>query len=125
MQVPPMAEEEPLQGLAQVLHQVEPVDDLHRLWGAVPNPFGVQPTPIPADDLNAGMRLQPLRSGQGRALGEQIQHPMALEITDNRPKASPSPPGPFVKPDHPWGRTEWAGRPLHQAQDRPITPREA
>lgn len=125
IQVPPTAEKEPLQGVAQVPHQVEPIDDLHRLWGAVPNPFGVQPTPIPADDLNAGMRLQPLRSGQGRALGEQIQHVMALEITDDRPKASPSPPSPLVKPDHPRGRQAWKGRPLHQTQDRPITPREA
>jgi hypothetical protein len=120
-----MAEEEPRPGVAQVLPQVEPIDDLHRLWGAVPNPLGVQPTPLPADDRTAGMHLQPLRNGQGRALGEPIKHVIALESPDDRPTASPAPPGPCIKPDHPWGRKAWEGRPVHQTQDRPITPREA
>jgi hypothetical protein len=60
-----MAEEEALQGLAQVPHQVEPIDDLDRLGGAVPNPLGIEPTPIPADDLDARVRLQPLRDRVG------------------------------------------------------------
>jgi hypothetical protein len=89
----------------------------------VPNPCGGQPTPITADDLNAGMRLQPLRDGGGRALGEQINHVMTLEIADNRPKASPAPPAPFIKPNHPWDRRGWEGLPMHQTQDWPITPR--
>jgi hypothetical protein len=52
------------------LHQVEPIDDLDRLWGSVPNPLGVEPTAIAADDLDTGVRLQPLRDRSGRALGK-------------------------------------------------------
>jgi hypothetical protein len=125
MKVPPMAEEEPLQGVAQVLHQVEPIDDLHRVGGAKPNPFGVQSTPIPADDLDAGIRLQPLRNGQGRALGEQIKHLMALEITDDRPKAPASPPGPLVEPDHAWGRNRGKGGTMDETHHRPVTSGDA
>jgi len=65
VKVPPIAEKEPLQGIAQILHQVEPIDDLDRLWGTVPNPFGIEPTPIAADDLDTRLRLQPLRDRWG------------------------------------------------------------
>ena len=39
MKVPSIAEKEPLQGLAQVPHQVEPVDDLDRLGRPLPKAF--------------------------------------------------------------------------------------
>ena len=38
IQVPPIAEKEPLQGIAQILHQVEPIDDLEGLRRPLPNP---------------------------------------------------------------------------------------
>ena len=125
IKVPPIAEKEPLQGLAQILHQVEPIDDLDRLRRPLPNPLGIETTAIAADDLDARVRLQPLRDRGGRALREQIQHVMALEITDNGPEPSASPPGPFVEPDHPGGRKEREGRTMDQTHDRPITPRYA
>jgi hypothetical protein len=34
-------EKEPLQGIAQILHQVETIDDLDRLWRSMPNPLGI------------------------------------------------------------------------------------
>ena len=68
--MPPIAQKEPLQGVTQILHQVKAVDHLHCLWGAVPNPFGIEPTPITTDDRDTRMRLQSLRDGRGRALGE-------------------------------------------------------
>jgi len=122
VEVPPIAEKEPLQGLAQILHQVEPIDDLDRLWGTVPNPLGIEPTPIPADDLDTWVRLQPLRDRGGRAHREQINHLMALEITHDGPKASASPPGPFVEPDHAWGRNRGKGGTMDETHNRPITP---
>jgi hypothetical protein len=108
-----------------MLPQVEPIDDLDRLWGAVPNPFGREPTPITADDLDTRVRLQPLRDRWGRATGEQIHHLMALEITDHGPNASPSPPGPCVEPDHLWGRKSGTGGTMEQTHNRPVTPRYA
>jgi hypothetical protein len=89
---------------------VEPIDDLDRLGRPLPNALGIEATPIAADDLDSGMCLQPLRDGRGRALGEQINHLVALEITDNGAEASAPPPGPFIKPNHPWGRKSWEGR---------------
>ena len=123
--MPPIAQKKPLQGVPQILHQVEPSDDLDCLWGAVSNPFGIEPTPIPADDLDARVRLQPLRDRERRANGEQIHDVMALEITHHSPQASASPPGPFVEPDHPWDRKHGRGGPMEQTHKRPVTPRYA
>jgi hypothetical protein len=105
--------------------QVEPIDDLDRLWGAVPHPFGIEPTPIAADDLDTRLRLQPLRDRWGRANGEQINDLMALEITPHGPQASPAPPGPFVEPYDPWGRKNGHGSPRDKTHHRPVTPRYA
>jgi hypothetical protein len=113
------------QGVAQVPHQVQPIDDLHRLWGAVPNPFGIKPTPIAADDLDTRVCLQPRRDRWGRANGKQVNDLMALEITHNSPKAPASPPGPFVEPNHPWSGNGRERRTMDQPPRRPVTPREA
>jgi hypothetical protein len=101
---------------------VEPIDDLDRLWGPVSNPFGIEPTPIAADDLDTGVRLQPLRNRGGRAHREQIEHLMAFEIADHGPETSASPPGPFVKPYHSWGRKHGEGGTMNQTYNRPVTP---
>src|SRR5215510_5885085 len=104
IQVPSIAEKEPLQGLAQVLHQVEPIDNLDRLGRPLPNPFSIEATTIAADDLDTRVRPQPLRDRGGRAFREQIEHVMALEIAENGREPSAAPPGPFVEANHPGGR---------------------
>jgi hypothetical protein len=91
-EVPAVAEKEPLQGLAQILPQVDVIDDLDRPWGAVPNPLGRKPTSIPADDRDTRVHLHPLCNRGGRAHREQINDLMALEITHEDPNASASPP---------------------------------
>ena len=68
VKVPSIAEEEPLQGVMQILHEVELIDDLECLGRPLPNAFSIETTPIAADALDAGMHLQPLRNGGGRAL---------------------------------------------------------
>jgi hypothetical protein len=50
---------------------------------------------------------------------------MALEITHNGPKASASPPGPFVEPYDPWGRKRGKGCAMDETHNYPVTPREA
>jgi hypothetical protein len=104
---------------------VEPIDDLHRLWGPVPNPLGIKLTPIAADDLDTRVRLQPLRDRGRRAHREQINDLMALEITHDGPKASAAPPGPFVEPYDPWGRKRGKGCAMDETHNCPVTPREA
>jgi hypothetical protein len=71
------------------------------------------------------MRLQPLSDRRGRAISKQIYYLVALEITDNGPKAPPSPPGPFVEPNHPWGRQGGQGGTMDEAQDCPNAPGHA
>jgi hypothetical protein len=86
------------------------------------NPLSIEATAIAADDLDARVRLQPLRDRGGRALREQIKHVMALEIAENGPEPSASPPSPFVEPDHPGDLQEREGRPMDQPHHRPKTP---
>src|SRR3712207_5018630 len=125
MKFPAVTEEEPLQGVAQILHQVEPVDDLDGLRRPLPNPLGIEATPIAADDRHRGMRLQPPCDRGGRAFGEQINHWLALKITDNGPEASTPPPGQFIQANHPGGRHEGERHAMDETQDRPTTSREA
>jgi hypothetical protein len=86
------------------------------------NPFGIEPTPIAADDLDARVRLQPLRDRGGRALREQVEHLMALEIADHSPEPSAPPPGPFVEPDHSRGRNHGERGTTDQTYNHPVTP---
>jgi hypothetical protein len=125
MKVPPVSQEEPLQGIAQVRHQVEPIDDLDRLGRPLPNPLSIEATAIAADDLDTGVRLQPLCDRGGRAHREPIKHVMVLEITHEGPKAPASPPGPVVAPYDSWGRKRWQGCAMDETHNRPVTPREA
>jgi hypothetical protein len=97
-----MTEKEPFQGVAQILHHVETINDLYRLWRPVPNPLSIQATAIATDDLDTRMGLKPLRDGRGRANREQINHLMAFKITYNGAEASASPPRPFIEPNHPF-----------------------
>jgi hypothetical protein len=66
-----MAEEEPLRGIAQVLQQVEPIDDLDGLGRPLPNPLSIEATAIAVDDLDAGVRLQPLRNEEAERSGSR------------------------------------------------------
>jgi hypothetical protein len=44
-----------LEGLGEIAHQVIPVCDLLRGWGALPRAVRIQTTAIPADDLDVGL----------------------------------------------------------------------
>jgi hypothetical protein len=88
-----MAEQEPLQGITQMLHEVATLNARDGRRRPLPNPFAVETT----------------------AIVEQIQHVMALELADNRPQASPSLPGPVIESNHPWGRQGGKGRAMDEA----------
>jgi len=78
---------------------METIDDLHRVGGPLANAVRIQGAPIATDHFDTGMCLKPLRNRPCRAIGKQIDHPMAFEITEDRPKASSPPPGPLVDAD--------------------------
>ena len=119
------AAKEPLQGPAQILHQVEPIDNLDRLRRPLPHPLSIETTAIAADDLDTRVRPQPLRDRGGRAFREQSEAVMALEIAEHGPEPSAAAPGPFVEPDHPRDLQEREGRTRDRAHHRPVTPWEA
>src|SRR5262245_34571024 len=125
MKCPAVTAEEPLQGVAQILNPVAPVDDLEGLRRPLPQALGIEATPIAADDRDRGMRLQPLCDRGDRAFGEQINHLVARKITDHAPEASAPPPGPFIQADHPGGRQTGERPAMDDTQARPTTPREA
>jgi hypothetical protein len=104
---------------------VEPIDDLDGLRRPLPNALGVQPAAIAADDLDTGMRLQPLRDRGGRALGKQSNDVMTLKIADDGSEPSATSPGPVIEPNHPGGRQGGYGRAVDEAQNRPAPPRHA
>ena len=59
-----------LNGLAQVLHDMKTVGDLSRLRRAFLRPLGERPAAIAADNLDARMPLEPVRSHACGAFGK-------------------------------------------------------
>ena len=61
---------------AQVVPQVPPVGDLHRVGRAVPGAVGVTARPVPADHLHAGVGSQPVGEVAGFPTEEHIDRPV-------------------------------------------------
>ena len=87
--------------LGQVLPQVEPVGDLHRVRCAGAGPVGVGAGAVPADDLDAGMGGQPVRQRLGVAASQQVQRRTGLAVDDDRAVVVAAPDGEVVHPEHP------------------------
>jgi len=120
----PGAEQEPCQRVTQVLHQVTAVDDRHGRRRALPPALGIQATAIPADALDTRMCGPPLGHGQGEAIGQQRNDPLAFKSTPNGPQALPPPPRPCLESDNPWGWLRCEGGPMDETQHRPATARD-
>jgi hypothetical protein len=90
----------PLDGLGEVLPQVEPVGDLDgvRCPAAAPlNGAG----PVPADHLDAGMGGQPVRERLGVPAFQQVKRRAGLAVDDDRAVVLPAPDGEVIDPGHP------------------------
>ena len=73
-------------------------------WGGSPaNAIGVEGPPITTDDEDGRMRREPGGHALCRALGQQGNAPMILQIAQDRPIALPTPPRPRIDPKHLWG----------------------
>ena len=88
--------QERLDGFAQILHQMKPIHDLHGLRSAAPDAVGVEGTAIPTDDRHRGMLGQPGRQTVRRALGQEVEHLMVLQIDEDGAIALPPPPRPLI-----------------------------
>ena len=101
-----VVEQKGFQGLAEVLDEMEAIDDLHRLGGPPANAVGVEVTAITADDGDRRMLGQPGRHAGGRAVRQQVHDPMRREIDQDGAIAMAPPPGPLVHAD---GLQGWGG----------------
>ncbi len=79
------ADEQPIQRHAQVLQEVEAVGDLGGLRCSLTCTIGKRSTTVATDDLHLAspMDAEPAREGRRLAVGQEIEHPMALEIHED------------------------------------------
>ena len=92
-----------LDGLGEVLPQVEPVSDLDRVRCPGACPVRVGAGAVPADDLDAGMRGQPVRERLRVAALQQVKRRPGLAVDDDRAVVLPAPDGEVVHPEDPRG----------------------
>jgi hypothetical protein len=71
--------------LGQVVPQVPAVGDLDGIRCCLPGAISVAPGPVPADDLGAGMRPQPVGEGGGLPIGEQVDRAVVAMSTSTVP----------------------------------------
>jgi hypothetical protein len=72
------------QHVREILQQMEAVGHLARCRSPCARRFRVCLRAIPHEDLDPGMRLQPLGHGGGLPIGEQGERSPAFEITHER-----------------------------------------
>src|SRR5262249_57387489 len=98
----PLAVEEGLDGFAQVFDQMKAIDHLHSLGGPTAHTLGVEGTPVPTNHGDRGMLREPGGQALHRALGQEVQDLMILQIDEDGPIAVPAPPGPLIDPNALW-----------------------
>jgi hypothetical protein len=112
------------QGVAKVSQQMPAIGNLDCFRSTSPNTIGIVAGPIPGDDLDAGMRLQPRLDSLGLAVMQQIDRSVfILQIDDDGALASAPPPGPVVDADDARGRCHRNGSRPDQAQQGVATDR--
>jgi hypothetical protein len=90
-----------LDGLGEVLPQVEPVGDLDRLRRPGPGPVRVRSRPVSADDLDAGVSGEPVREGPGVAAFQEVERGAGLDVDEQRAVVLAAPDREVVDPEHP------------------------
>jgi hypothetical protein len=90
-----------LGSLREVLPQVEPVGDLDRIRCPGARAVGVGAGAIPADDLDAGVRGQPVRQRLGIAPLQHVERRAGLAVDDQRPVDLAAPDREVVHAEHP------------------------
>ena len=97
---------------------MKPVGDLLRLGRALPRAFRIGFRAVPHDSRHARTLPQPSRQTLGRAIGEQIDWPMGLQIDQQRAIAMPPSKGEVVDTQDPRRRGERRVRSVQEAQQR-------
>ena len=93
---------------------MKPIHNLHGGRRAAPDAVSVEGTPIPTAERHRGMLGQPGGQALGRALGQQVEHLMVLQIHEDGPIALPTPPRPFIHTKDPRRASSRCGGRLHK-----------
>jgi hypothetical protein len=92
-----------LHRLAQVLPQVKPVGDLHRVRCPKPGALGVGAGAVPADHLHARMRRQPVGQRLRLTARQQLHRLAGLAVDQHGPIDLPAAQREVVYSKHPRG----------------------
>jgi hypothetical protein len=90
-----------LDGLGEVLPQVEPVGDLDRLRCPGPGAVRERARPVTADHLDAGVRGQPVRERPGVAALEEVERRAGLAVNQQRAVVLAAPDREVIDPEDP------------------------
>jgi DNA invertase Pin-like site-specific DNA recombinase len=74
---------DPVDGLGEVLQQVETVSDLDRLRRTKPATFGIPARTVTTNHLSAWVSAQPGGEGIGAAVGQQVNGPAGVHVDDD------------------------------------------
>jgi hypothetical protein len=72
------------------------IGDLHRLGRPLAGTLGVRPAPVTADDLHFWMLVQPRRQDLRRAIGQQVDHLLRLQVHQDGSIRPPAPVRPVI-----------------------------
>jgi len=79
-------------GIAQVAQQVPPICNLNRIRRTLPHAVCVGAGPVARDNLDAWILMQPPCQSVGLAVGQKVDHRVALQIDEDRAVATAAAP---------------------------------
>jgi len=83
-------------GIAEVAQQVPPICNLDRIRRTLPHAVRVGTGPVARDNLDAWVLMQPPCQSVGLAVGQKVDHRVALQIDEDRAVATAAAPSPVV-----------------------------
>jgi len=106
------------QCVAEVAQQMPAIGYLYGAGRSTPGAVGIHAGPVPCDDLNPGMPLQPSRHAAGAPVRQKIDHAITLQINDDRAVSRSAAPRPIIYPNHARRNRRIEMSRSHQPQDR-------
>ena len=83
-------------GIAKVAQQVPTICNLDRIRRTLPHAVCICASPVSRDNFDAWMLVQPPCQSVGLAVGQEVNHRVALQINEDRAVAMTAAPCPIV-----------------------------
>ena len=100
LQAGTVAGDRTLDGFGEVVPQVPPVGDLDGQRRALGGAFGVTAAAVPADDLHAGVGVQPGAEGFRGPLGQHVDRPAGVDVDQHGAVDMPLAQGKVIHAEH-------------------------